>query len=270
MGALRLAHPMGLLSPISYLLSPVSCLLTPAFLKLNLEAAHPLFHLTAHVIAGVVEDRLHPLVIAQDFGGKPADTAGLGNGDQVAEEKTTEALVLPLVANDKGDLGQVGALIEIIPANGDDIIPMGLGHGADNGHVLAVIDIDEILNLFLAEPLIMTHEPVIERLFGQIVKQLPHQRLIGGMDGPKVDLGAVVKKETGLHQILGGDHEFTLHVGEFPADVPGLDGLLEKLLAMIGMGDGDQGQRPVLHRFAVQIGHPVFSDHIMGLSLIHI
>lgn len=72
--------------------------------------------------------------------------------------------------DDKSHLCLVGPFIEKIAPHGDDLLACGLGHGADNGHVLAVVDIDEILDLPVSEALLPAHEAVVDGLLGQVVQ----------------------------------------------------------------------------------------------------
>lgn len=49
----------------------------------------------------MVEDGLHPAIIAQNLGSKAADTITFGNGDKVSKNERTNTLILPAVADKK-------------------------------------------------------------------------------------------------------------------------------------------------------------------------
>jgi hypothetical protein len=70
-----------------------------------------------------------------------------GDGRQVAQQERADAAVLPVVAHDEGDLRHVRLLVEVVAADGDDVLAVRLGHRADDRHVGAVVDEDEVLDL---------------------------------------------------------------------------------------------------------------------------
>ncbi len=71
---------------------------------------------------------------------------------------------------------------------------MRFRHRTDNCHVLAMVDVDKILDLFVAEAAAHRHEAVIEGLLGKIIEDVAHTRFIGRMDRPEVYLGPVFKQ----------------------------------------------------------------------------
>ena len=85
------------------------------------------------------------------------------------------------------------------------------------------------------------------------------------MDVAEVDLRAVVQQHAG--PLLGRtDADLALDVLHFRADVFHLDRLAQQLFAEIGVGDRDQGDRPLLHALAVQVGDAVLGDDVVNVA----
>jgi len=82
--------------------------------------------------------------------GEPADAVAPGDAGQVAQEERADAASLPMVLNGERDLRAVCFGIEIVIADGDDVLAVGFRHDSDDAHLVAMIDIDEILDLRLS------------------------------------------------------------------------------------------------------------------------
>lgn len=104
--------------------------------------------------------------------------------------------------------------------------PWAFGYGADDGGVLAVVDVDEVQDLLVSETATGGHETIIQGLLGQGVEQVPHKWFVGGMHRPERNLGAVVEQGGGLHLPRGQQHP-AVEIGQFGVQVlwpPGLGG----------------------------------------------
>ena len=99
-----------------------------------------------------------------------------------------------LSSHDEGDFRTVGFRVEIITAHGDDVFAVGCRQRGDDGHFVAVVDVDEVFDLLVRNPRHVAHEAVVDRLLRQVVEQIPHQRLVGGVDRTEVDLCAVIEQ----------------------------------------------------------------------------
>ena len=95
----------------------------------------------------MVEDGLHPAVLAQHLGGEAGDPGALGDRHEVGEQRVADAAALPLVAHGEGDLGAVGLLVEVVAPDRDDFLAVRLGDGADDRDVAAVVDVDVVEDL---------------------------------------------------------------------------------------------------------------------------
>ena len=80
---------------------------------------------------------------------KPLMPWRLAMAVRVLSRNAADAAVLPLVADDEGHLRPVRLRIEVVAADGDDVFAAGGGQGADDGHFVAVVDVDEVLHLLL-------------------------------------------------------------------------------------------------------------------------
>ena len=82
------------------------------------------------------------------------------------------------------------------------------------GDIVAVVDVDEVLDLLARNSLLVAHEPIVNGRFGQLVEQIAHARLIGRMNRAEIEQRAIVD-QVSRAQIFGPDHDFALFVGEF-------------------------------------------------------
>ena len=155
-----------------------------------------------HLEFRMVEDGPHALVIAEHLGGESGDAVALGNIGEQPEDMRTNPAILPLVPDHEGHLGPVGPFVQIIAADTDDVFAVGLGDCAEDGHVLSVVDIDEILDLLVGELALLAHEPVVDGLLREIVDQIPHARFIRWSDRAEIDLGAVIEQQGALHGLV--------------------------------------------------------------------
>ena len=205
--------------------------------KFHIKAVHPLFEIAGHLEPRMVKHILHPLVFSKDLGGKTGDTVTLGDLDQVLEQICAQAFILPTVADNKGHLGKVALLVEIIGAHCNDLIAMGLGDSANYGHIATMIDIDEILNLTRGEPLLATHEPVIDRFLAEVIDQIPHMRFVGGLDRAETDLGSIGQQERCPHRFLCRGQKTVAESRQVGAEIFGLHRIAEQLFAEFGVGN---------------------------------
>jgi len=65
--------------------------------EVNLKAVYSFLQPAFHPVAAVVEDGLHPFVVAQDLGGKTGYAVSFGNGSQMFEQEGAYMAVLPFV-----------------------------------------------------------------------------------------------------------------------------------------------------------------------------
>ena len=178
------------------------------------------------------------------------------------EEERTDAFALPVVADDKGNFRPVGLFIKVVSSNCNNVFAVGLGYGPDNGHVLAVIDVDEVLDLSVGETHLTAHEPVIDGLTGQGIDQVAHAGFVRRLDGADGQLCAIFQEQRGAHGLVGRQDELVADPGHIRANIVGLDGIPEQLFPKIRMGDGNQGHDPILDTLAVEISHPVLRDYV--------
>jgi len=185
-----------------------------------------------------------------------------GDGGQVAVQEGADTPVLPFVPHHEGHLCAVGARLQVVGAQGDNLLAVGLWDGAHDGHLGAVVDEGELLDLLAGDGRDRLHEAIVDGILGQGIKQVAHARLVRGMDGTVADKSAVAQKLRGaepgrLH------HQLPLHVGHphLHMHVTEPLRLAEQVRPEVRVRDGDERHGPLPYALAVQVGHAVLGDH---------
>ena len=161
--------------------------------EVELDGVGVAIELGADGEAGVLEDGEHGVVVGQDGGVEAFDAALVGDVREGLHEARAHALVLPVVADDEGDLGGHEGGVDEVLGDGDDLTLAGAGHDADDGEVLVVVDVGEVLHVALGEDLGVGEEAAVDGAGGEGVEHLFEGGLVGGADGSVEDLGAVVE-----------------------------------------------------------------------------
>ena len=139
---------------------------------------------------------------------------------------------------------------------------MSFGDRSHDGHVVSVVDVDEVLQLLAGDALHVRHVAVVDRLLREGVEQVAGPRLVGGVHCAEAHQRPVIEQHGGAH-LFGTDEEPAFDVLHLRAHPFEFHCLREQLLAEVRVGDGDEGHGPFLNALAVQIGDAVLGDHVV-------
>ena len=216
--------------------------------------------------AGVMEDGEHWFIARQDFGEEAFDAALFGDFRDIIEQVGSHAFLLPFVLDDEGDFGGLGLGVEEVLGDSDDVLLAGGARDdADDGDILLVIDIGQLLDVLVREGHRVGHIACLDGLFAEGVEHFRQLVLVGGLDGPEEDFRAVAEGVV-VFKLVGVSDLGPVQLDLVLVDIFLRFGGLDEPGPEFGMGDVDEVEDPFADALAVQVGDAVFGDDVMDVA----
>ena len=236
-----------------------------AFGEGNAKLIDAVFKCAFDGVSATMKDAEHGVIHAQHVGGETGHSTGDGGGHQIVQQESSNSSCLPIVTNQEGGIGEVGAAVIDVAS---DRYQLGVfaGVGQDHqGHIGVVINAQEFLKLFMGHGFYHAEEAGVDRFGREFVKEIAEQRFVGQFEGSHEHAGGGVKGRRVL-QFIGIARGLDVRLNLIRVDEVAGFRLRQQPGSKFGMGDLNEGHRTLANGFSVQESGAILCHYVVHVA----